>query len=190
MGKRYTVCILVTGMVRMRRKTKQCICIYASVVFGIFLLSNLLGISSHIGMFNTSLWRHQMGTFSALLALYEGNSPVTGEFPAQRPMTRSFDVFFYVRLNKRLSKQSWSWWFDTPSRSSWRHCNDCEMKTDGCFGKMTHSKASVLLNRGYVLTYLTISFGVILREPGYWHAYSVNQPRRMWVNTLYKHTEA
>ena len=39
-------------------------------------------------------WRHQMETFSALLALCAGNSPVSGEFPAQRPVTRSFDVFF------------------------------------------------------------------------------------------------
>ena len=28
-----------------------------------------------------------------------------GEFPTQRPVTRSFDVFFDLRLNKRLSKQ-------------------------------------------------------------------------------------
>ena len=46
-----------------------------------------------------------METFSALLAICEGNSPVTGEFPAQRQVTRSFDVFFDLRLNKRLSKQ-------------------------------------------------------------------------------------
>ena len=65
-----------------------------------------------------------METFSALLALCEGNSPVTGEFPSQRPVTQSFDVFFDLRLNKRLSKQSWGWWFETPSRLLWRHCND------------------------------------------------------------------
>ena len=47
-------------------------------------------------------WRHQMETFSALLAFCAGNSPVTGEFPAQRPVTRNFDVFFNLRLNKRL----------------------------------------------------------------------------------------
>ena len=52
-----------------------------------------------------------------------GNSPVTGEFPAQRPLTRSFDVFFDLRLNKRLSKQWWGWWFETSSRPLWRHCN-------------------------------------------------------------------
>ena len=46
-----------------------------------------------------------------------------GEFPTQRPVTRSFDVFFDLRLNKRLNKQPWGWWFETPSRSLWRHCN-------------------------------------------------------------------
>ena len=52
-----------------------------------------------------------------------GNSPVPGEFPTQRPVTRSFDVFFDLRLNKRLSKQSWGWWFETPPWSLWRQCN-------------------------------------------------------------------
>ena len=47
-----------------------------------------------------------METFSALLALCEGNSPVTGEFPSLRPVTRSFDVFIDLRRNKRLSEQS------------------------------------------------------------------------------------
>ena len=56
-------------------------------------------------------WRNQMETFSALLALCAGKSPVTGEFPSQRPATRSFDVFFDLRLNKRLSNQSRRRWF-------------------------------------------------------------------------------
>ena len=46
-----------------------------------------------------------------------------GEFPAQRPVTRSFDVFFDLRPNKRLSKQPWGWWFETPSWALWRQCN-------------------------------------------------------------------
>ena len=46
-----------------------------------------------------------------------------GEFPAQRPVTQSFDVFFDLRLNKQLSKQPWGWWFETPSWSLWRQCN-------------------------------------------------------------------
>ena len=65
-----------------------------------------------------------METFSALLAICAGNSPVPSEFPTQRPVTRSFDVFFDLRQNKRLSKQSWDWWFETLSRPLWRHRND------------------------------------------------------------------
>ena len=64
-----------------------------------------------------------METFSALLAICAGNSPVPDEFPAQRPVTRNFDVFFDLRPNKLLSKQSWGWWFQTPSRLLWRHRN-------------------------------------------------------------------
>ena len=47
-----------------------------------------------------------------------------GEFLTQRPVTWSFDVVFDIRLNKRFSKQPWGWWFETPSLSLWRHCND------------------------------------------------------------------
>ena len=79
-------------------------------------------------------WRHQMETFSALLAICPGNSPVPGEFPAQRPVTRRFDVFFDLRLNKRLRKQLWGWWFETLSRPLWRHC-----------------KALILLEHVYIL---------------------------------------
>ena len=64
-----------------------------------------------------------METFSALLAICAGNSPVPGEFTAQRPVTRSFDIFFDLRPNKRLSKQWWGWWFETLSRPLWRHGN-------------------------------------------------------------------
>ena len=71
-----------------------------------------------------SAWcRQQMEPFFALLALFAGNSPVTGEFPSQRPVTRSLDVFFDLWQNKRMSKQSWCWWFKMPQRPLWRLCN-------------------------------------------------------------------
>ena len=85
-----------------------------------------------------------------------------GEFPTQRPVMRSFDVFFDLRLNKRLSKQPWGWWFETPSWSSWRHCNDemCEDQIDNChseiarmFRKMQH----VLYTVKYTHLNLTLS---------------------------------
>ena len=65
-------------------------------------------------------WRHQMETFSALLAL------CVREFTGRRhrPMTRNFDAFFNLRLKKRLSKQSRRQWLETPLRSLWRHCDD------------------------------------------------------------------
>ena len=50
--------------------------------------------------------RHQMETFSALLAICAGSSSVTGEFTTRRPVTRNFYVSFDLRPNKRLSKQS------------------------------------------------------------------------------------
>ena len=81
-----------------------------------------------------------METFSALLALYEGNSPVTGEFLSQRPVTRSFDVSLDLRLNKRLSKAI-SRWFETRSRSLWRYWRDL---TFYCIA--THMQYSTILN--------------------------------------------
>ena len=64
-------------------------------------------------------WKH----FPRYWPFVQGNSPFLGELPAQRPMTRSFHVFFDLHLYKRLSNQPWCWWFETPSCSLWRHCN-------------------------------------------------------------------
>ena len=134
---------------------------------------NIFRVTGHLWGGGT-WWRHQMETFSALLAICAGNSPVPvnsphkgqwrrvlmfslictwinvwknnretgdfrrhsthydvivmnspvpGEFPTQRPVTRSFDVFFDLHLNKEMSKQSWGWWFETLSRPLWCHCN-------------------------------------------------------------------
>ena len=84
---------------------------------------------------NQITWRrHQMETFCAVTALCVGNSPVTGEFPSQRPVTRSFDIFFDLGLNKRLSKQQQSKrrWFETPWRSLWRHRNEMRLSSTDC----------------------------------------------------------
>ena len=77
-----------------------------------------------------------METFSALLAICAGNSPVPGEFPAQRPVTRSFDVYFDLSPNKRLSKQLWGWWFETQSRPLWRHRNECDERVHNSCGAL------------------------------------------------------
>ena len=65
-----------------------------------------------------------METFSVLLVICAGNSPVTGEFPAQKPVTRSFDVFCDLRMNARLNNQSWAWCFETPTHPLWRRSNE------------------------------------------------------------------
>ena len=83
-----------------------------------------LSFSCLIKLRAKSWWRHQMETVSALLAFCAGNSPVTGEFPTKRPVTQSFDVLFDLCLNKRLNKQSWGWWFETPLHPLWRYRND------------------------------------------------------------------
>ena len=70
-----------------------------------------------------SMMTSSNGNLSTLLAICERNPPVTGGFPTQRPVMRSFDVFSDLRLNKRLSKQSICRWFETPLRSLWRHCS-------------------------------------------------------------------
>ena len=75
-------------------------------------------ITRKLSSVGTPWWRHQMETFSKLLVLCKGKSPVTIEFPLQSPVMRSFlwSVFFDLHLNKRLSKQSRRRWFETPSR--------------------------------------------------------------------------
>ena len=96
-----------------------------------------------------SWWRHQMEIFSALLAICAENSPISGEFRAQRPVTRSFDIFFDLRLNIRLSKHWWGWWFETPSRLLWRHRNVTPRKISqlySCFFiQIVYNRSIILL---------------------------------------------
>ena len=70
-----------------------------------------------------SMMTSSNGNIFRVTGLCAGNSPVTGEFPAQRPVMRSFDVFFDLRLNQQFSQQWRRWWSETPSRSFWSHCN-------------------------------------------------------------------
>ena len=91
-----------------------------------------------------SWWRHQMEIFSALLALCTGNSPVTGELPSHRPVTRNLDVFFDQRLNKQLSKQSKRRWFETPSHSLWRLYNGVGHWLRVFYGNGTAARISIM----------------------------------------------
>ena len=64
-------------------------------------------------------WKHFPRYWSFVRGIHRW--PVNS--PSQRPVTRSFDVFCDLCLNKRLSKHSWGRWFETPSHPLWRHCN-------------------------------------------------------------------
>ena len=106
---------------------------------------------------SVSWWRHQMETFFALLAICAGNSSVPGEFPTQRPVTRSFAVFFDLRLNKQLSIQSWGWWFDTLSRPLWRNFNG--VVTKKCLMQSTKMFISILITKYNISsTYILTNF--------------------------------
>ena len=97
--------------------------------------SKLLMIAIYIASWSRlSSWlRHQMETFSSLLAICAENSPVTVEVPSHRPLTRSFNVFFDLHLSKWLSKQSWGWRFETTSLPLWRHCTISELQLGTTF---------------------------------------------------------
>ena len=97
-----------------------------------------------------------METFSALLAICAGNSPVPGEFPTQRPVRRSFDVYFDLRPNKRLSKQSWGWWFETPSCPLWHRRNVWLCKAEVSFLDYLGISCPLLLNQWWQIPVMHI----------------------------------
>ena len=96
-------------------KTPQIYHSFQSLMYVSNYTTDLLWIGS---LLNRTWWRHQMETFSTSLALCAGNSPLAGEKGQWRG-----SCFLDLRLNKRLSKQSWVWWFETPLRSLWCHRN-------------------------------------------------------------------
>ena len=133
-----------------------------------------------------------METFSALLAICAGSSPVPGEFPARRPVTRNFDVFFDLPPNKLLSKESWDWWFETPSRPLWRH-----RKGNG-YHVHVHWKAVLILKwanpeiprlRWSITTICTPGVGVtksISTVPLFFEFFSIIKTRvSYWISLLY-----
>ena len=87
-------------------------------------LTNVPCLYHYLWPWDAYMMTSSKGNISALLAMFARNSPVTGEFPTQRAVTRSFDVFFDLRLNKRLSKRSWGWLFETLSRLLWGYCSE------------------------------------------------------------------
>ena len=96
-----------------------------------------------------------METFSALLAICVGNSPV----PAQKPVTQSFDVFFDLHPNKRLSKQWWGWWFEMLSCPLWRHRNEVAVSVKQMTGKLS---SWTIRWKGYTALYMVSSSSIMM----------------------------
>ena len=109
-----------------------------------------------------------METFSTLLAICAGNSPVPGEFPTQRPVTQSFDIFFDWRLNKRLNKQSSGWWFETLSPHYDVTLMGKKTVSDGCF-KMGKRRFLVACFNIKILTYQYIKSQWENKMTATWH---------------------
>ena len=97
-----------------------------NMFFKVLLTSNCCWCKQHISFCSVvcaSMMTSSNGNVFRVTGHLCGEFTGPGEFPAQRPVTRSFDVFFDLRLDGRLSKQSWGWWFETQSCPIWRQCN-------------------------------------------------------------------
>ena len=113
-------------------------------------------------------------------------------------MTRSFDVFFDLRLNKRLSKQWWGWWFDTLSHPLWRHRNALYIDS------LRHSNINVSALEQYCFRLWLVASATPAQAPSYYtnqwwlivmwalgnkHQWYMNQSAKIeqaLENTLYK----
>ena len=118
----------------------------------IIIKSEVWIISNCLALAVSTWWRHQMETFSALLAICVENSPVTGEFPAQRPVTRSLDVFFEMRPHKRLINNGEAASFETPLHPLWRHCNYMHVWIFSKQHRQINVKISLLSFSSYLFT--------------------------------------
>ena len=121
------VCVCVCVCLSVSVCLSVCLCVCVFCVANRFV-SSKMRYQLH---FTDRLWFNQDGFMMTSSNIFRvtgslcGEFTGPGEFPTQNPVTRSFDVFFDLRLNKRLSKQPWGWWFETPSWSLWRQCNVC-----------------------------------------------------------------
>ena len=99
--------------------------------------------------------------------------------PAQRPVTRSFDVFFDLRLNKRFSKQQWGCWFETLLRPLWRYRNASVQPVSIISSIRWHVRFSV-----YIRIYDTYVLKIqeVYSNKSYGHILGMNNDIRNYLN--------
>ena len=107
----------------------QFCCALIEVVVWVSFLGGWHSVFTHIlyGCFQDDVvikWKHFSRYWPSVRGIHRSpvNSPHKGQW-----RWWSFGVFFDLRLNKRWSKQSCSWWFEMPSRPLWRHWNWCKV---------------------------------------------------------------
>ena len=106
------------------------------------------------------------------------NSLVTGEFHLQRPVMRSFDVFFDLCLDKRLSKQLRR--VETTFHSLWRHCN--------VLHSLYHSPTFTLISITYAFnTRLSQSFIPTKLDPFTWPSINIDSISHRYTNNVDNH---
>ena len=98
------------------------------VEMGVISLGTYMHVT-HLRYFHCCMITSSNGNIFRVTGPLCGEFTGTGEFPSQRPVTWSLDIFFDPRLNKWLNKQSRRRWFETPPCSSWRHCNAVRRQT-------------------------------------------------------------
>ena len=108
------------------------------------------------------------GNIFRVTGLLCGEFTGPGEFPTQRSVTRSFDVFFDLRPNKQLSKQPWGWWFETPSCSLWRRCNVLLVKDHYCNVIMGAMASQIAASRLFTQLFILAQIKENIKVPRHW----------------------
>ena len=126
-----------------------------------------------------------METFSELLAISAGNSPITGEFTAQMASNAELWYFFDLHLNEWLRKQSRGWCFQMPSRPLWRHSNDYENLFKSA--RVACSNFDDVMTRKYFLHYCTTAKQLINPALTHWGRVThlcVTNPGHHWRHAI------
>ena len=155
-------------------------CTHINCAHGLILIACLVLSRSTWSNDLCSSWSLHMMT-SSNGNIFRVTGPLCGDFtgdrwiPLTRPVTRSFDIFFDLHLKKLLSKQSWGWWLETPSRLLWRHCSDLDWGYYGItavpcrdiilkdIGQLTWYLTTRLYNAGIVCVMMTSTESNIFR---------------------------